>query len=264
MRKIDKGFSLVELLIAILIIGVLAGFLFLMMETSGDKAKKEVCHGNRVTILRALDIYRLSNALSKENYNLQNFINDKYKETLSNNDATCPSGGVYSAGEENGKEFVVCSIHSVTPGGGEPSGNVIPGTGGIVAGDGWEETITGENSISFNIGQKFLHEGEYYVAVETLSNIYFLTDNDPEMNTSKWWTTKSGGGLVQFTEVRKDWDNVNMGDTFKRGDVVLYNGDYYVCVVQGYSGIFTANKNADNNNHPASNDGKWAWYKLNN
>ena len=266
MIKTNKGFSFVELLTVIIIIGILAGFLYLLMGSSDDKAKREACYGNRVSIILALDTYRFSSGLSKENYTLQNFINDKYKDTISNNEATCPSGGVYSAGEENGKEIVICSIHSVTPGGG-PSGNVIPGTDlfggdGNTALDDWEETIIGEHSISFNIGQKFLYEGKYYVATETLSNIYYLTDHDPEMNTSKWWTTKANGGLVQFTGVSKNWDEIETGYRFYRGDILYYNGDYYVCKAQGYTGYFDVIKGQYWSNTPDLSGSEWAWYKL--
>lgn len=111
MRKIDKGFSLVELLIVVIIIGILAGILYLVVGPSDDMVREKACSGNRATIMLALDAYRFSNGLSKENYTLQSFINDKYKDTISNNEVKCPSGGIYSAGEENGREIVVCSVH---------------------------------------------------------------------------------------------------------------------------------------------------------
>lgn len=83
--------------------------------------------------------------------------------------------------------------------------------------------------IDFEKGQNFLYEDKYYVAVETLDAIDEHDNNDPDQN--EWWTTKSGGGLVEFTGVSKSWDEIENGVTFQRGDLLYYNGDYYVCMV---------------------------------
>lgn len=248
-KRKKSAFTLVELLVTILIIGVLAGLLYLAIRPSGDMAREKACSGNRATVLLALDSYRFSSGVSKETYTLQNFIDDDYKDTISNKEVKCPSGGIYSAGTSNGREAVVCSIHGGdSPGGGDgpgPSGNVIPGTDlfggdGYQAIDDWEEAIISENSISFSQGEKFKYEDKYYVAVGTESDIYYNGNSSPEMENveTKWWTTKSGGGLVEFTGVSKNWDEIETGYRFYRGDILYYNGDYYVCMVQGYTGYY--------------------------
>jgi hypothetical protein len=110
----------------------------------------------------------------------------------------------------------------------------------ISAIDDWEEAIISENSISFSQGEKFKYEDKYYVAVGTESDIYYNGNSSPEMENveTKWWTTKSGGGLVEFTGVSKNWDEIETGYRFYRGDILYYNGDYYVCMVQGYTGYY--------------------------
>ena len=275
MRKIDKGFSLVELLIVVIIIGILAGILYLVVGPSDDMVREKACGGNRATVLLALDSYRFSSGVSKETYTLQNFIDDDYKDTISNKEVKCPSGGIYSAGTSNGREAVVCSIHGGdSPGGGDgpgPSGNVIPGTDlfggdGYQAIDDWEEAIISENSISFSQGEKFKYEDKYYVAVGTESDIYYNGNSSPEMENveTKWWTTKSGGGLVEFTGVSKNWDEIETGYRFYRGDILYYNGDYYVCMVQGYTGYYDIVKGQWWSNTPDLPGSAWAWYKLSN
>lgn len=275
-KRKKSAFTLVELLVTILIIGVLAGLLYLAIRPSGDMAREKACSGNRATVLLALDSYRFSSGVSKATYTLQNFIDDDYKDTISNKEVKCPSGGTYSAGTSNGREAVVCSVHGGgdEPGGGDgpgPSGNVIPGTDlfggdGYQAIDDWEEAIISENSISFSQGEKFKYEDKYYVAVGTESDIYYNGNSSPEMENveTKWWTTKSGGGLVEFTGVSKNWDEIETGYRFYRGDILYYNGDYYVCMVQGYTGYYDIVKGQWWSNTPDLPGSAWAWYKLSN
>ena len=287
MRKIDKGFSLVELLIVVIIIGILAGILYLVVGPSDDMVREKACGGNRATIMLALDGYRFSNGLNKENYTLENFINDGYKGTLSTENAKCPSGGIYTAGtDENGREVVLCSIHSVTPGGGDepdPPGNIIPGTD-IFGGDGiqalekWEdqpirvETWPGGGNayISIEKGKKYYFDNPdgtraFYLALGDDPNVMFNSNNKDEQgniittpDNLPNWVYANATGILPFTGVSENWNNVNTGDIFKRGDILYYNGDYYVCMSQSY----TIHKDKDWSNTPDLDGGQW--YKLSN
>ncbi len=82
---------MVELLIVVVIIGILAGILYLVLGPSDDMVREKACSGNRATVMLALDAYRFSNGVSKETYTLQNFIDDDYKDTISNKEVKCPS-----------------------------------------------------------------------------------------------------------------------------------------------------------------------------
>jgi len=271
--KIKKGFTLVELLVVIVIIGVIAGVLFLAMAPMDNKAKKEVCYYNRALIVRALETYRLSNGLSKETYTLQSFINDKYKDTMSTNNAKCPSGGIYTAGtDENGREIVLCSVHSVTSGGGGlPAGSFyIPGTGDTIVGkDVWNSpgrivvdgspTTWGNTYVHIKKNEKFFYNDVYYIAVKDSGTSGFWVsgyhpDITPDgLNPDAYANAE---GLVKLTGFSEEWssDKVNNGNTLIRGDIIYDNGNYYVCMTTSY----TIRKTQWDSNPPSKNLNEWS------
>lgn len=57
-QKKDRGFTLVELLVVILIIGVLSGIVVLAVSNSTDDAKSKACTQSSVNLLSALDTYK--------------------------------------------------------------------------------------------------------------------------------------------------------------------------------------------------------------
>ena len=242
-----------------------------------EKSKETTCIGNRKTIEKAYDLYRIGKS---DPVTLAQFISDGAAESAEWADhmGKCPSGGVYTASKDASgtKDIITCSVHDKTAGSTpEPTpGNMIPGTdkygssSGILATDNWEDCVISEHQISFTKGQKFLYKGKYYIATETIptenpndkddGDIYYASNSDPDQNL--WWTTKSAGGLVRVTDVSQTWDNVSNGDTFKRGDLLYYHGNYYVCMVDGNSGVFTVEKRPDYSSTPENRPD--AWYKL--
>ncbi|NLD05086.1 MAG: hypothetical protein GX672_04180, partial [Synergistaceae bacterium] len=232
---------------------------------------------------------------NKTDYSLQDFIDAKYEDTMSTENAKCPSNGIYSEGEENGREVVLCSVHYPTPGAGdEPGGGDTPG-GGLPAGSfyipGTGDTIVGSGDwtapgivrvdhsgswagtyVNFNKNDKFTYKisgkDEYYIAVTDsnadghVDSIYVAGDH-PDLTPDGLPASaySYGYGLVKFTGVSKNWENILNGDKFYRGDVIYYNGDYYV-LMNALGVAYPITKNQDWSNSPDKDPG--TWYKLSN
>ena len=263
-----KAFTLLEILIAIIIVGIIAGIILLNSGASTSKAEQTACLGNRESFEHAYSLYKMgmTNPMT-----LESFIKTDDKDALKYMDklGKCPSGGVYSVSEDTatGRYHVVCSIHKDvivassggTGGGSSGGGNIIPGTTdfggtGIVANDDWSKAVIDEHNIKIIAGQKFKIGDKYYVAVIT-RNIWYTGSSDPGVNTG-YWTYANNEGVVKATGVSVSWSNVSTGDTFSRGDIMYYNGSYYIC----QQTTFSVQKTSDYQNTPTARPD--AWFKL--
>lgn len=233
------GFTVIEMLVVIIVIAILVTAIMLAYGAMIDKSEATACLANRKTIQKAYQFYRLDTPQPKS---LDIFL--KNENGIANiwldSKISCPAKGIYSASSD----IVICSIHNKSGGGGLPEGSFyIPGTGNAIIGSGkWTDAISTATVVNFTQGDKFEVDGKYYVAVSTEVNEWRGTKTSPKMEdpavvNGSAWTTKSGGGLVELTGDSYDWGAlVNGTYTFIRGDILLYNGHYYVCKVQGYTG----------------------------
>ncbi|MGI6431961.1 MAG: competence type IV pilus major pilin ComGC [Synergistaceae bacterium] len=275
MKKTARGFTLVEVLITLLIIGVLSGLIYLALRPSEDMVKRKACEGNRSTILLALDAHRFSSGLTKAEYGLQSFIDEGYKNEIDNKETKCPAGGTYSAALSNGREIVVCSVHGGGPtgggdngnGGGSTTNNNIPGTNsfgnpGIPPNSTWPTVTDSQGNL---IDSVLLPKGTTIAYLKSNGEIgYYVVTNDNGIQVGRnkdaitpeysWGV----GELIEFSDREViSWDDVSNGYVFHRGDIVYYENSFYVLRHATYNARVIYE-----NNHPETSEGKNAWIKL--
>ncbi|TCS83985.1 competence type IV pilus major pilin ComGC [Tepidibacillus fermentans] len=92
-KKNNKGFTLIEILVVIFIIGIILAIATPNLKASGEKAQKKACLANQKLIQVQLENYYLEHHAYP---NSSTFVTDLAKEGLLNSVITCPSGGTYS------------------------------------------------------------------------------------------------------------------------------------------------------------------------
>ncbi|MGE4485758.1 MAG: competence type IV pilus major pilin ComGC [Oscillospiraceae bacterium] len=195
----NKGFTLVEMLIVVAIIGILTAVGIPSLTGQLDRAKAVACEANRVIFMRS---YKMNMVFETGDYTLEQAINGEYPVmTQDLAGLTCPSGGTFSVVDGQ----LVCSVHGAI-GSGETGGSG-GGTGGdtdtLVAGDvifgnitlgSWEDLCSaaassGSGGVSVNKGKVYVYNGETYVA-----------GNDNWLSTSAGVTFSTNPGGVGFMQ----------------------------------------------------------------
>lgn len=223
-----KGFTLIELIVVIAILGILALFLVPSFIGYADDAQKATCDANRHLIERSYKFYKISN----ENVSLSAYINGDGSEYQG---SQCPSKGTYSYDDDNGK--VLCSIHggaddetsdsdipSDEP---EETKDKIPGTDLDVN----QNIITIKNGGTLNYGLppgriiKIDNNGviDYYIVKTQIGNGNPISVGNYD--------------LIKITDEKaivvngKGQDAIKnaLGSKINVGDKILYNNKYYIC-----------------------------------
>lgn len=105
----DRGFSLIELIIAIAILVILTGILAPQFLKHIEKSRKAVCDSNIETIQKQYNVYCIE---TENSLNTDAEIIAAANQVITDSKAKCPSGGTYSA-EVNALKWpvVFCSVH---------------------------------------------------------------------------------------------------------------------------------------------------------
>jgi len=86
----EKGFSLVELMVVVVIIGVLVAIAIPVYNRTTDRAEKGACHANQRMIEGAASQHAMNEDISIDEVGINDL--DVY---FNDGTPTCPSGGTY-------------------------------------------------------------------------------------------------------------------------------------------------------------------------
>lgn len=263
-RRSKQGFTLVELIVVVLILGVLSGMALPSLTGYIDKTQETVCAHNRTIIER---VY-LTEKLYDSSTTLEAIIAGTHGAQPSISGASCPSGGIYVATADG---HVACSVHGVrnngshTDGtggtggtGGSDMGDGTGGTGGDTGGDTSGDTDEEPKTIE-EIVEEILYElstdwedfkeqasqspsgleFEQGTLISDETGFYFVARNDNYISNSQTGgigdMDPSGNIFARIDTstvlTSADYDAIGKWSTPPQiGSLYEYNGSLYVCV----------------------------------
>lgn len=110
-NKSVKGFSLVEIMIAVVIIGIILAIALPNYSKSGKASQKTVCIANLEKIDAAVDQWLLENHASAGT-SLSGSEDEIYNNYVRGGKPKCPAGGEYTLHSAGDRPQVTCSKES--------------------------------------------------------------------------------------------------------------------------------------------------------
>lgn len=281
-QKHKRAFTLVEVLIVIIIIGILAGLIMLSSGSATDTAERTRCVADRRSLRSALYIFRVEKGgttsadLSATLKEVLEKMFDNGQGTVSGDseiDGICPSKGIYDVTVSDDKYLIACSVHGGDGGStGTGNGGGTGGGGGGVTGDdsgggsgaggesGGDVMIPG-TTVVISVNKQWETKDEFFASLPgkspyplTLGDAIKVGD-DYYVAVNKLCYADTPGGILHQSGYLIISGHVselknNAGD-FKRGDICSYNGNYYVAKADGGT-----------ESPPGTANAKWKWVRI--
>jgi len=105
MKRNQKGFTLVELMVVVLIIGILVAIAIPLYTKSQENAQRNACKANLRTMMGSIAQYA-----SENNGSYPSSLDDLQSGGYLKSVPTCPGGGTYTYDSTNGT--VKCSLET--------------------------------------------------------------------------------------------------------------------------------------------------------
>jgi len=265
-RVKQHAFTLLELLIVIIVVGILAGIFLLSSGAATEKAKRTTCLGDRRTIEREYIIRKTNDMTESSADIIADIMKTRGKKVESDTGLEykdiCPSKGTYSfTQQDNGVIVVTCSLHpdevAKTPAGSNTYN-------GITFDGDWGSTLTSDGAHHYrtaSTGDKYHVGSNYYVVYSgELFNANAFNDGSGWESALSITTLAARNiGIVQVGSnvgsYASTYSYTHSGATFNVGDLVSYNGSTYVCIKDISS--------AGSSNKPDYSGSTKSWYKIN-
>lgn len=111
--KNRKGFTLIELMIVIAIIGILAAMAIPNFKKAREQAREKACYSNIRVLLGAIEMYNMDHSVMLDSPDQGKLTGDGYLKAA----VVCPeTGGNYVGGNLSKDGILSCSLHGSVDG----------------------------------------------------------------------------------------------------------------------------------------------------